>query len=419
MAKHVIFLGAGASLTSGYPLAAGLKVILSSRYAFEKYVASKINGTQLQNYLNQRFAQMSKAVALFREGGFGTVDEFSYLARKRFPQEVHEFKQLAGIILALHAPEESNGFENSDYYPFIQRLFQESAEPRNDIAILTYNYDPYLEFLLDRAYMRRQIASGKDWASIPQRELCPLNSGFREWNAKELLEGAGLCLLKLHGASVMPPQPPHTDGKDLGWLTWDDVFDSRTNWLNKNPVWAAELISSPGMFFPWELIDENGEFTTAEKFARFENLAVGNLYYKSSARTLYELCKAIWLRAQREIADAEKFSFVGLSMHKFLKQGLEFLFKKRIEKLKSGKNATDWNSEIILACPGAWRPGQTFDKAAPPSSPAAKLVAMLNEVNPAMAKIETKGIYSRDFGKNASGGVVGYGTFRDFIEAEL
>jgi hypothetical protein len=45
---------------------------------------------------------------------------------------------------------------------------------------------------------------------------------------------------------------------------------------------------------------------------------------------------------------------------------------------------------------------------------------MLSQVNPAMAKMETKEqIYSRDFGKNASGGVVGYETFRDFIEAEL
>ena len=70
-------------------------------------------------------------------------------------------KQLVGIILALHNPEksyklpsgqETNGFESSDYYPLIQRLFGGSDKVRDDIAILSYNYDPYFEFLLNRAY---------------------------------------------------------------------------------------------------------------------------------------------------------------------------------------------------------------------------------------------------------------------------
>jgi hypothetical protein len=38
--KHVIFLGAGASHQSGYPLANGLRLLISSRHKWEEAVAN-------------------------------------------------------------------------------------------------------------------------------------------------------------------------------------------------------------------------------------------------------------------------------------------------------------------------------------------------------------------------------------------
>jgi hypothetical protein len=153
MGKHVMILGAGASYTSGYPLAEGIRRIVSSEYAFRNYLLQKIPGNNppVLKVLMDWFSSLSKPIRLFREGGFGTIDEFSFLAGTAHPKEVREMKQLVGAILALHNPEGSfglsseevlSGFESSDYYPFIQRLFREKDEIRNDLAVLTYNYDP-------------------------------------------------------------------------------------------------------------------------------------------------------------------------------------------------------------------------------------------------------------------------------------
>jgi len=43
MAKHVVILGAGASYSSGYPLAAKLRVVLSDMENAERFLAAKLS----------------------------------------------------------------------------------------------------------------------------------------------------------------------------------------------------------------------------------------------------------------------------------------------------------------------------------------------------------------------------------------
>ncbi len=164
MAKHIIILGAGASYTSGYPLADKLRIILSSDSEFKRYTADKYPA--LAQKLWQNFTHCAKAVRLFREGGFGSIDEFCFLAGSRFQKDVQYLNVLVAFVFALHNPEslyqkpgsrekadKVNAFEHSDYYPFVQKLFDEEFHQlRKDVAILTYNYDPYLEFVLSKAY---------------------------------------------------------------------------------------------------------------------------------------------------------------------------------------------------------------------------------------------------------------------------
>src|SRR5437762_8940386 len=110
MAKHVIFLGAGASATSGYPLAADLRLILSSKNSYNRYLEEKLPGeefTKLRESLLTQFTKDQSAIHLFREGGFATVDEFSYLAGARFASEVQSLKNFLTMVLALHAPEDT------------------------------------------------------------------------------------------------------------------------------------------------------------------------------------------------------------------------------------------------------------------------------------------------------------------------
>lgn len=429
MAKHVIFFGAGASYTSGYPLAADLRKILSSSYTFGKYLEEKITklDSTAKGACAKWFSELSSTIELFREGGFGTVDEFSYLARKQFPQQVHEMKQLVGLILALHNPETlykkpsgegTNGFENSDYYPFIQRLFRERDTIRDDVAILSYNYDPYFEFLLNRAYDRRKYTSTNQSTPFPPTEL---TSGFADRDAEKIAKGKGFCFLKLHGTCVLPIQFNEDNSSRKGYLTFADVFKERDKWLASPDFWSAKPWSSPAMYFPWELLNDRNEFVIQDEFNSLEALTSGNLYFKSTGRTLHKLCTAIWRRAQTEIAAAETISFVGLSMHEFLKPGLRYLFAERVRRSNAQKAHNFDNTLIInLACPNAWSPGEKFTTPAPPSSPAAKLAEMLREVNPNMASPSVVGkINSQQSGKNAVGGIMCYDDFKGFIEGTM
>ena len=60
-------------------------------------------------------------------------------------------KRLTRLGLSLHNPEEK--FHESDYYPFIQRLFDEQTlySLKPNTTVISFNYDCYLEYLLLKA----------------------------------------------------------------------------------------------------------------------------------------------------------------------------------------------------------------------------------------------------------------------------
>src|SRR5947207_83250 len=122
--KHVIILGAGASITSGYPDANHLRLLLSSQQVLRQKLS--LHGNFTAEFLDKVLAEMmgghmERPIGLFRHGAFATVDEFSYLARGQFRSDVQRLKELLRFALALHDPELS--FHESDYYRFIQKLF--------------------------------------------------------------------------------------------------------------------------------------------------------------------------------------------------------------------------------------------------------------------------------------------------------
>src|SRR5206468_12339394 len=102
---------------------------------------------------------IQQAIELFRHGGFATIDEFSKLAGANYPKEIQELKKLLRFVLAIHNPEDD--FTRSDYYSFIQKLFRSDLfRLRDDVAILTFNYEPYLPYLLSKAYHIRCQTAG-------------------------------------------------------------------------------------------------------------------------------------------------------------------------------------------------------------------------------------------------------------------
>ena len=107
----------------------------------------------------QYFDRFSKSIELFRHGGFATVDEFSKLASESYPEHVQAMKKLMCFVLAAHNPEKN--FHDSDYYAFIQRLFRNDAlnHFRNEITVITFNYDCYLDYVMRQAYSYRSAVS--------------------------------------------------------------------------------------------------------------------------------------------------------------------------------------------------------------------------------------------------------------------
>jgi hypothetical protein len=320
MAKHVIILGAGASKSSGYPLANELRLEMSSQehlqkvlddagsdHTSEQTVATNFVALRGENKPNPH-APANGPITFFREGGFASVDEFCKLGSGHgLETEVNAMRCWTRSVLSIRNPEIR--FEHSEYYGFVQNLFKKNLyELRSDVAVFSFNYDVYLEYLLLRAVqVRRRVAKISDDGSERTALYNSVTGGFfNERNLEWLAPGAPktFCVLKLHGSIETP--------NDYPILFLERLRQKRL----KNALDLSRLNDVPPIVFPWEVIEENGTICSKEGFP---------------LRTLF---LRVWERAQREITDAEKISFVGISMHPFMEYGLNFLFAERRGKGK-------------------------------------------------------------------------------------
>jgi hypothetical protein len=355
--KHVIVLGAGASVGSGYPDANRLRVLMSSRDELSAHFA-QLGGADTTSLLGC-FDHFKTAVHYFRDGGFASVDEFCKLAgRGHLANEVTELKKLMRLVLCLHNPELH--FEKSEYYRFIQKLFiNDDWKLRDDIVVLSYNYDPYLEYLLSRAYqVRYHVNTGKKdsppgWNSV--------NSGMFLLGEKSWMNEKGFALLKLHGSAVYPA----FDSRSR--LSWVDLFGSKKigyHVTDRFPRLCSGLsVEPPPIIFPWEMIDKGGNFLEAKDFPL-------------EGSELHSVFSAVWCQAQEAVTQADKISFVGLSMHPYLEDGLRFLFQR-----KSGQ------VEIVVANRGNQLPHGSSESDASRDSrcPAGRVREFLRKNCPSLA----------------------------------
>ena len=86
-------------------------------------------------------------------------------------------------------------------------------------------------------------------------------------------------------------------------------------------------IIMPPILFPWEIMNEMG-------------LAEKDTFPIQSSPGLHSLFRGIWEKARSEVLAADRISFVGLSMHPFLLDGLKYLF-----------NGKEGKPEICVANP--------------------------------------------------------------------
>lgn len=381
MAKHVIFLGAGASASSHYPLANELRLWMCSEHHFLR--AMEKRGVHLQHAkkIGQFFDSVKESTGLFRRGAFGSVDEFCKLmSGHEHEEKVNEMRRLSRFVLGLFNPEDH--FEDSDYYPFVQRLFDRSLRDfRNDIAVFTFNYDGHLDYvLLQACEERRRIAGRKFNLDLANS----ITSGFYEPGGNSEIKMAdGFCLLKLHG-SICQGQ--------LGQHGYPNFFKSDVSRRLESLGHENPLL--PPIVFPWEVFDEKGEFRDDRDFP-----------LKDQEVKYHALFRNIWERAKHEIEPATKISFVGLSLHPFLENALKYLFGNKGEKV-----------EVVVANPGNSQFSRFPDVVDHPKhSPARKAVRMLLEAAPNLlvGNRRLDGSYAQ-FTE-----VRPLDSFREFIEKEM
>jgi hypothetical protein len=372
-AKHVIILGAGASASSDYPLANDLRLGMASSGALqEKIIQAHGNHNNLMRDFKSWIEPLETALKLFREGGFATVDEFSQLASSKFTKEIAALKKVLRLALSIHNPEEH--YEKSDYYGFIQRLFRPNLfDLREDIVVLSFNYDVYLDYLLLRAAGTRfSIAGSPSGAKCFHHDT--LTSGFSERDVKYIEDSDEFCLLKLHG-SIAWPKMGNVGGERDSYVWYGDLFTEmrlkRLGLLTSNPVGASEA----PIVFPWEIMDKTGSFVSESDFpCREAKNKNGRLHgdYRGDV-SLFQLFKSIWTRARSEVFTANKISIVGLSMHDYLKPAFEFLFRNKagsIDLVVADKYLEKYTND------------EESHRTVDPISPATRLSAWLREFCP-------------------------------------
>jgi len=203
-------------------------------------------------------------------------------------------------------------------------LFHKGLFPlRPDISILTFNYDPYLPYLLAKAYrIRCKVAGTKEDANVADA----ITSGFSSRNVGALEDGEDLCVLQLHGSIAWPCI---RNGEHSIWHY--DLFGTSVRERVEKLCFSEASNAVPPVLFPWEAINDQGTLLDQKEFCLDDGpdrVCDRQGGYIGPIK-LHQLFVSIWKRARIEVNFATKISFIGLSMHDFLNPAFLFLFSQR------------------------------------------------------------------------------------------
>jgi len=423
--RHVIFLGAGASVSSGYPLANDLTLMMCDAPTFHQKLLEALlteghRTKELErNNSYANFVANNQAAALLRSTEFSTMDELSkHVVGGKHAHSVRELKKLMRFMLALHNPNATH-WSLSDYRYLIQKLFAEGSLLRKDVTIISYNYDPYFEFRLNEVHLARQETSGRSNEAL-KNSAQAIYSGFFKPEDLDWLKEDGFCHLKLHGTCAFPtgrrvgtiklPLPPDSVQEFQAGYLFERSFQTimRLQALMDPPF----AIQDPPVLLPWEIMHEKDVRLLKED--EFESTVGKEWQHKD----LYPLFKGIWERARFKVEKADKISFVGLSLGQYLEPGLRYLFRGKSNPI-----------QLVIANPSNER-FQAREGSPHPNSPAGRALEMLLVKCEVDAQIHASySEYTDGFDQAAVDGpkwgeprepsVTCHNSFREFIDAEL
>jgi len=195
---------------------------------------------------------------------------------------------------------------------------------REDIAILTFNYDPCLQYhLWNRLWTRNQInpsCNQSDAGGRFQIQYDGIFSGIGNWPERSWSRGPFMPVIQLHGAILYPSQLVQGDKIIFGEVPQFQLF--KPEFLPTMRALCRPSLENPPLLFPFELFDADGQFVPQEGFPVTRNAPHGQ-------ETLHEMFRYIWEYAKTQVQLADKVSFVGMSWHEFLEPGLKFLFRDK------------------------------------------------------------------------------------------
>ncbi len=328
---------------------------------------------------------LEKTLKLFREGGFGTIDEFCYLTRNKRSGEVSDLKKVLRLAFALNRPE--NKYAESDYYPFIQKLFADDLQTlRDDVVVISFNYDPYLEWLLYRAVQTRIEAISMVGTPFGGMATA-VTSGFIDRSIERISRDDGFCLLKLHG-TVAWPATLQKGVRAMPDCDWNVFYGER---CLQSLTSKEHGQSAPPILFPWETLGQKSAFALTDS-EHEPGIKAGG--YTGGNVDLHDLFQTIWGRAKAEVLAANRISFIGISMHEYIHAGFRVLFE--------GKNTP---IDLVVAdstCVGDQH-GRMIRNPVNPRSVESRVQKLLDDVCP-NSKRQTERVRS---------------SFREFIANEL
>ena len=156
-----------------------------------------------------------------------------------------------------------------------------------------------------------------------------ITSGFEKPEDQNWLEREGFCHLKFHGV-CMSTGDPYKPRQRLPVQADDRVPLNAHDFFGGFPLEAKLAVLSqppfsnipPPVLLPWKIIDDSGRILEQNEFLS----TVGKDWRHAN---LYQLFAGIWKKAKREVMQANKISFVGLSMGPFLKPAFRYPFSDR------------------------------------------------------------------------------------------
>jgi hypothetical protein len=324
--KHVIILGAGSSCSSGYPAARQLTKLMADPKHFFRYLNDLLAkedmpsaNPEIQTIARNLFAAFEPAAKVLKDGSFATMDELSNLAfGGSRASDILTLKQELRLVFGMDNPHVWH-WGSSDYPSFVNAIFQGKETPRDDICVLSFNYDPYLDFLLDEALLARHSLRNVE-PDKARYFLQAATSGFCYPHDLRWLSEDGFSHLKLHGTSAAPETPERSAKKEFTYkrLLCPDIL-KRFQFLYE----AHGMNQHPPVLLPWEIIHPTEGRLLSE--AEFQKTVGPDWPYVM----LYSLFKGIWERARTEVQNAERISFIGISMGKFLEPELKYLFRNK------------------------------------------------------------------------------------------